>query len=195
MNSTILIVGLGNPGKEYDSTRHNIGFSCVEQFCKSQDEFQGWHIKKDLKCQINIAQMSDKRVMVIKPITFMNNSGEGVAAVTNFYKIHPDSIVVIHDELDINFGQIRSRVGGSDAGHNGVKSISEALGTENYGRIRIGIGPKKPASIDSKDFVLKSFQKEEASHMTALYKEVNAILSEHIFSTNPLPSDTRSFII
>lgn len=195
VNRTLLIVGLGNPGKDYDNTRHNIGFRCIDEFTKTLSEFSGWVNKKDLKCQFTNAQLGDKRVIAIKPTTFMNNSGESLALVTNFFKIQAKDILVIHDELDINFGQIRTRVGGSDAGHNGIKSISESLGEQDYGRIRIGIGPKEPAAIDSKDFVLKPFTKEQATQLTNLYKEVNAILTEYIYSSDELPAETRSFIV
>ncbi len=194
LNTTVLIAGLGNPGKVYTATRHNIGFRCVEELCKKTDEFTGWQLKKDLKVELNSAQMSDKRVLVIRPTTFMNNSGQAVSAVVNFYKIPTSNILVIHDELDINFGQIRSRVGGSDAGHNGIKSITESLGNENYARIRVGIGPKNPKLLDSKDFVLAKFSDEESNHLPNLYKEVNALLTEYIYS-GKLASDTRSFIV
>ncbi len=195
LNKTILIVGLGNPGKEYLNTRHNIGFQAVEAFTHNLEEFAGWTLKKDLKCQLTTAQLGDKRVIVIKPTTFMNNSGEAVSAVANFYKIDTASILAIHDELDIDFGQIRTRVGGSDAGHNGIKSISKHLSAENYGRVRIGIGPKKPAQIDSSDFVLRTFSSEESKQLPNLYKELSAILTEHIYGSSELKSETRDFIV
>ncbi|MHB1865070.1 MAG: aminoacyl-tRNA hydrolase [Candidatus Saccharimonadales bacterium] len=193
-NQTLVIVGLGNPGTEYENNRHNVGFHCIYEFTKSQQEFSGWQLKRDLKCHINTAQISDKRILVIKPTTFMNNSGEAVSAVTNFYKIPTTNIIVIHDELDINFGQIRTRTGGTDAGHNGIKSITKILGDENYRRIRIGIGPKKPSTIDSKEFVLQDFTLEESKHLANLYREVNAILTEYIYS-GKLADDTRTFIV
>lgn len=124
----------------------------------------------------------------------MNLSGEAVQAVTNFYKIHPDSILVIHDDIDIDFGQIRLRIGGSSAGHNGIKSVSQQLGTEDYGRVRIGIGPKKPARIKSEDFVLQKFAAGEEAQLPNLTKEVSAILTEYIFGTE-LPNETRHFIV
>ena len=123
----------------------------------------------------------------------MNNSGDSVAKVANFYKIHPDNILVVHDELDINFGQIRLRKGGSDAGHNGIKSVSNVIG-EDYNRIRIGIGPKKPGSINSEDFVLKKFSKSEQEQLVNLATEASAIISEFIYSGN-LPHETREFLV
>jgi PTH1 family peptidyl-tRNA hydrolase len=96
--------------------------------------------------------------------------------------------------MDINFGQIRIRSGGSSAGHNGIKSITEKLGTENYGRIRIGIGPKEPKQIETADFVLQKFSENENTQLNNLYKEVNALLIEHIYSSNLLKEETRTFI-
>jgi PTH1 family peptidyl-tRNA hydrolase len=193
LNKTVLLVGLGNPGKEYDNTRHNIGFICIDEFVSKSDEMSDWLQKKDLKCLFSNGQLGDTRVIAIKPTTFMNLSGEAVQAVVNFYKLSPDKTVVVHDELDIDFGQIRMRMGGSDAGHNGIKSITNVLG-EDYGRIRIGVGPKKPTRIKSEDFVLKSFSSEELAQMDNLKKEASAILSEFIYGGN-LPHETRSFLI
>jgi PTH1 family peptidyl-tRNA hydrolase len=123
----------------------------------------------------------------------MNLSGEAVQAVAAFYKIASDRIVVVHDELDIDFGQIRLRVGGSSAGHNGIKSVSGAIG-EAYARIRIGVGPKKPARMPSEDFVLQKFSTEQEAELPNLKREVLAILSEYLYG-GQLPHETRSFLI
>jgi len=192
LNKTLLIVGLGNIGKEYDGTRHNVGFACVDEFVRKND-LGGWTEKKDLKCHLASGQLGETRVIVIKPTTLMNLSGEAVLAVAQFYKIPPQLIIVVHDELDIDFGQIRTRIGGSSAGHNGIKSVTNLLGDENYGRVRIGIGPKKPTQMDSADFVLQKFSAKEQKDMPALIKEVTAILSERIYG-NQLATETRSFI-
>jgi PTH1 family peptidyl-tRNA hydrolase len=193
LNKTILLVGLGNPGKEYDLTRHNVGFLCIDEFVRKADEMEEWQQKKNLKCLLSSGQMGDTRVIAIKPTTFMNLSGEAVQAVANFYKASPGNIAVIHDELDIDFGQIRLRKGGSDAGHNGVKSVTKHLG-EDYGRIRVGVGPKQPAKIDSTDFVLQKFSAEEQAQLPNLTREVNAILSEYLYGAE-LPHDTRNFLV
>jgi len=193
LNKTILLVGLGNPGKEYDLTRHNIGFMCIDDFVSKTSEMEDWMVKKNLKCQLSSGQIGDARVIAIKPTTFMNLSGEAVQAVASFYKINPENIAVIHDELDIDFGQIRLRIGGSSAGHNGIKSVTQQLG-EGYGRIRVGVGPKKPAKIDSTDFVLQKFSTEEQKQLPNLIKEVNAILSEYLYGAE-LPHDTRNFLV
>lgn len=188
-----LIVGLGNPGKDYNLTRHNVGFACLDEFVSKSDEMSDWILKKDLKCLISSGRFGDTQVYTIKPTTFMNLSGEAVQEVVHFYKISPANIVVIHDELDIKFGQIRLRAEGSSAGHNGLKSIIQNL-SESFGRIRIGIGPKSPAQIDSADFVLQKFSAEEQTQLPNMYKEVIAILSEYLYG-DQLPSDTRTFLI
>ena len=194
LNKTVLIVGLGNPGKEYDLTRHNVGFHVLDQFVSKQSEMEGWIHKKDMRCHIAQGQFGDTKVFVIKPQTFMNLSGEAVQAVANFYKISPDFMAVIHDELDINFGQIRLRTGGSAAGHNGVKSVTQHMG-ENYGRIRVGIGPKVPEQMDSADFVLQRFSKAEQEQLPNLIKESSAIFTEYIYSGQALATETRTFLI
>lgn len=192
LNKTTLIVGLGNIGKHYDGTRHNVGFAVADEFVRKND-LGGWTEKKDLKCHLASGQLGETRVMVIKPTTLMNLSGEAVLAVSQFYKIPPVNIVVVHDELDINFGQIRTRIGGSSAGHNGIKSVTKLVGDENYGRVRVGIGPKKPAQMDSADFVLQKFSDKESKDMPALLQEATAVLSEYVYG-GQLATETRSFI-
>lgn len=193
LNKTKLVVGLGNPGKQYDGTRHNIGFDTVTAFVSSDSSFDPWIVKKELKCMFTSARMGDTKVITIKPTTFMNLSGEAVQAVMSFYKISAEQTLVIHDELDVDFGQIRLRNGGSSAGHNGLKSIISQI-NENFGRVRIGIGPKTPSEIDSADFVLQRFTDKEALELKNLYRETNSIISEFIYG-NQLPTETRSFLI
>lgn len=193
LNKTLLLVGLGNPGSEYDTTRHNIGFACLDAFVSATSTMQPWIHKKDLKCLLSSGQMGDTRVIAIKPTTFMNLSGEAVQAVSNFYRVQLEQTIVVHDELDIDFGQIRMRVGGSAAGHNGIKSVTQHLG-EGYGRIRIGIGPKLPEQIDSADFVLQKFNKQQVGHMPELIREVSAVLSELVYGAE-LQAETRNFLM
>lgn len=193
LNKTVLLVGLGNPGKKYEQTRHNAGFVCIDEFVDKTDGMDKWMEKKDLKCLLSSGRIGENRVIAIKPSTFMNKSGEAVQAAMNFYKIHPDNIVVVHDELDIDFGQIRLRVGGSAAGHNGIKSVTKHIG-EDYARVRIGVGPKKPAGIDSTDFVLQKFSPDQRERLPDMKREVLSILSEYLYGTE-LPHDTRSFLV
>jgi len=191
--NNLLIVGLGNPETKYSLTRHNIGFECVDYLVSKYDEFSPWIEKKDLKCHFSSGRFGDNTVMVIKPTTYMNLSGEAVRAVVNFYKLQTHYIAVVHDDIDIKFGLIRTKLGGSDAGHNGIKSIIEHLG-ENFGRVRIGIGPKKPPEMDTADFVLQKFNEKEIKQFDNLKKETTAILSEFIYNKSLL-QETRPFIV
>jgi len=193
LNKNALLVGLGNPGKEYEDTRHNIGFKCINAFVSKNEDMTDWIDKKDLKCLLSSGRLGDTRVIAIKPTTFMNLSGEAVQAVAHFYKIHPDDILVLHDELDVDFGQIRLRKGGSSAGHNGIKSVTQNIG-EDYGRVRIGVGPKTPARIKSEDFVLQKFSAEQAAQLPNLIQEVSAVLSEYVYG-GQLPHETRNFLV
>lgn len=189
---TLLIVGLGNVGKKYTNTRHNAGFMCLDFFAENQD-FPAWQEKTDLKCQITKKLFGDTNVLLVKPTTMMNLSGEAVQAVAHFYKITASQITVVHDELDIPFGQIRTRIGGGAAGHNGIKSLIKHLG-EDFGRIRIGIDGSRPEEMDSADYVLAQFTKEEQAELNNLRKECASILTELIYS-GQLTVETRRFII
>jgi len=192
LNKTILFVGLGNPGDEYAGTRHNIGFECLDAFAKAND-FPGWQNKKDLKCHLTSTTLADTRIILCKPQTFMNLSGEAAQAVVSFYKLDPTKVIAIYDELDVDYGQLRMRLGGSAAGHNGVKSLIQHLG-EDFGRIRVGVGPKDPPQIDSAKFVLQKFNADQQSHRSELIIETNAILSELAYGS-PLAAETRSFLL
>ncbi len=193
LNNSLVIVGLGNPEAKYANTRHNIGFFCLDRFVDKFSEMSQWVNKADLKCLFSSGVIGDTRIIAIKPTTYMNLSGDAVLSVMNFYKIQPESVTVIHDDLDVKFGNIRTRLGGQSAGHNGIKSISSKIG-EDYGRIRIGIGPKKPLEIDSADYVLQKFSAKEEKQLNNLGQECTAILSELVYSKK-LATDTRTFIV
>lgn len=188
---TVLIIGLGNPGKEYDGTRHNIGFTVLDNFAKTND-FPGWVAKKDLKCQLTSHTLGDTRVILCKPNTFMNASGETAGAVQKFYRIYNNQTLAVYDELAVPFGGLRARLGGSDAGHNGVKSLINHLG-DDFGRLRVGIGSEISAKADSADFVLGRFTKAEQASLLLVIKEACAMMTEYIFS-GQLPHDTRTVI-
>lgn len=194
LSKTVLIVGLGNKGKNYTGTRHNIGFEVMDAFIKAAD-LPDWVEKKDLKCLHTNGNVGNTRVIAIKPTTFMNLSGEAVQATASFYKIPNDSIVVVHDELDIPFGQIRTRVGGADAGNNGIKSVIQYIGEsagQQIGRVRIGI--KATTSMESADFVLAKFSPKEQKQLPNLIKEATAILTEYVYS-GQLLHETRKFLV
>lgn len=131
-----LIVGLGNPGKKYQYTRHNIGYMAIENIISLQRDYK---VKKKFNSIIYEAKLEKDRAILVKPETYMNNSGDAVSQVAHFYKIDSKNIFVLHDELDIPFGKIRIKSGGGNAGHNGLKSISNKI-DNNYIRVRLGIG-------------------------------------------------------
>lgn len=189
-NKNLLIVGLGNPEIEYDGTRHNVGFAALDAFAGSND-FEPWVNKKDLKALLAQKTLGETRVILAKPTTYMNKSGEAVQAIASFYKIAPDNIIIVHDELDIDFGQIRTRVGGSAAGNNGIKSIIQH-GFGDTGRVRIGIGPKVHEQQDSADFVLAKFSPEQQAQLKHLFNEVTSILTETIYGGGKLYPETRT---
>lgn len=190
-NKTLLIIGLGNPSKEYNGTRHNIGFAAIDHFA-GQNDFPAWTEKKDLKCHIAVANLGENRVVLCKPTTFMNLSGEAGQAIQHFYRVYNPQTLAVYDELAIPFGQLRTRVGGSDAGHNGVKSLIQHLG-DDFGRLRIGIGSEAAKKADTAEFVLKKFSKEEQGHLPQILRETNALITEFIFGEG-LPHETRTII-
>src|SRR5215475_9264139 len=148
-----LIAGLGNPGPQYAASRHNVGFLVADELAARA----GARFKRDRsRAQVAIGRLAGVPVILAKPMTFMNVSGRPVAALRSFYKVPGDRIVVIHDELDIPFDTIRLKLGGGDNGHNGLRSVTAALGTRAYYRIRIGIG-RRPGRMDPAAFVLRDF--------------------------------------
>ncbi|HET7037567.1 MAG TPA: aminoacyl-tRNA hydrolase [Thermomicrobiaceae bacterium] len=151
-----MIVGLGNPGRQYARTRHNVGFMVLDLLRR---ELPPGTERKRFDAQIIETSDALGRVILIEPQTFMNRSGLAVAPAARWYKVRPERILVIHDELDLPFGQLRLRPGGSSAGHNGITSIIQQLGTEGFPRLRIGVGrPEHGATIG---YVLSRFQPEE----------------------------------
>jgi PTH1 family peptidyl-tRNA hydrolase len=190
-SKTVVVVGLGNIGSDYTGTRHNIGFAALDYYAEQQN-FSDWLVKKDLKALIATQTVAGTRVILVKPTTYMNNSGEAIQAVAHFYKVSAPNILVVHDELDIAFGKLRTTTEGSAAGHNGIKSIIAHIG-ESFGRIRVGIGPKKPAQIDSADFVLAKFSSDEAKKLPATYKEVASIISD-FSASGSLFVETRTIL-
>lgn len=156
-NKMYLIAGLGNPGTQYDNTRHNVGFgaaACLHEayhFPTEREKFQA---------QISKGVIGDEDVVLIRPLTYMNLSGNAVRAVMDFYKISPDHVIIIYDDIDTPFGAIRIREKGSAGSHNGMKNIVQMLGTQNFPRIRIGVGAK-PDGWDLADYVLSHFSADE----------------------------------
>lgn len=157
-----LIVGLGNPGPEYELTRHNAGFWLVDNLANS---LPGCRLQRESRFNALVAKTSiaGREVWLLEPQTFMNRSGQSVGALARFYKINPDEVLVVHDELDLAPGVAKMKKGGSSGGHNGLKDISSALGTQDYWRLRLGIGHPRSLNLQQPvvDFVLHRPRKEE----------------------------------
>lgn len=156
-----LIVGLGNPGREYRDTRHNVGFMAVDHFCEMQDARLG---KVKFKAIIGETRIGPAKVILAKPQTFMNLSGNAVASIVRFYKIPLGNILVVHDDLDLPFATVRLRPGGGAGGQKGLKSTIERLGTQQFPRMRIGIG-RPPGQMDAAAYVLQKFGRADQEEL------------------------------
>lgn len=159
---TWIVAGLGNPGLEYENTRHNAGFLTMDELAKQCG------VKLDqmkFKSDCGEAMLGEVRCLLMKPTTYMNLSGDAIAAAANFYKIPPEQVLVIYDDISLPPGKLRLRRKGSAGGHNGIKSIIAQLGTEEFPRIRVGVGAKPNPQYDLADWVLSKFSEED---MTAL---------------------------
>lgn len=167
MSDAWLIVGAGNPGPEYEKTRHNIGQMVLDELAKEV----GGSFKKHSKASAVVVEgrlgFGGPKVILMKSLGYMNTSGGPVSAVAKFYGIDPDHIIVVHDELDIPFDTIKLKIGGGEGGHNGLRDITKALGTKDYYRVRTGIG-RPPGRMDTADFVLKPFSSTEAKDLPFL---------------------------
>lgn len=155
-----LIIGLGNPGKKYESTWHNLGWLTVENFRQLADLPQ---LKKSAKFQAEIAsgEINGEKIILAKPLTYMNNSGVSVAKLAQFYKLKPENIIVIHDDKDLVLGNLRLSRDSSAGGHNGVKSIIEHLGSQKFNRVRLGVKTPLLDKMDTADYVLAGWNKTQ----------------------------------
>ena len=158
-----LIVGLGNPGEKYENTRHNVGFQVVDELAERQ---RAPIQKLKFKALTNLLTISGEKVLVMKPVTYMNLSGEAVRPAADFYKIPPERILVISDDTALDPGRLRIRKGGSAGGHNGLKSIIQHLGTDQFPRVKIGVGEKPHPDYDMADWVLGKFAGEDLKTIT-----------------------------
>jgi PTH1 family peptidyl-tRNA hydrolase len=168
-----LVVGLGNPGKEYERTRHNAGFWLVERFATAN----GINLRKDAKFQALVGRHEPTGAWLLLPQTFMNASGRPVQMLAGFFKIKPEEVLVVHDELDFPPGVARVKQGGGIAGHNGLKDISQRLATHDYWRLRLGVG-KPPAGREGADYVLERPPAEEKSAIDATIEKALALLPQ-----------------
>ena len=166
-----VILGIGNPGKKYEGTRHNIGFIAMD-YMESKYGIKINKIKH--KALIGEGNINGEKVVLVKPQTYVNLSGESLREVCTFYKIPPQNVIVIHDDVSLDVGKLRIRDKGSDGGHNGLKSIIYQLKSDEFTRIKVGVGAA-PEHYDLADWVLGKFSKEEITHMS---KAVDAIVEE-----------------
>ncbi|MGH1455551.1 MAG: aminoacyl-tRNA hydrolase [Alphaproteobacteria bacterium] len=177
-----LFVGLGNPGSKHEKNRHNIGFMAMDSIASEYPAFSAF--KNKFQGEISEGRLGNQKILLLKPQTYMNNSGQSVVKASQFYKIDPDKIIVFHDELDIPASEIRVKQGGGNAGHNGLKSIQSHLGTADFWRVRMGIGrpPHKEASVSN--FVLDDFSKVERDWLDR-YLELAGDNADLIVKDNP----------
>ncbi len=167
-NGTAVVVGLGNPGPQYEKTRHNIGFMVADVLAGRVGGKFSAH--KRSGAEIVQTRLVGRQVILAKPRSYMNLSGGAVSGLARFFSVQPENIVVIHDELDLDFGTIRLKQGGGEGGHNGLRSISQSLGTKDYLRTRVGIG-RPPGRQDPADYVLKPFSTVERKELDLVCEE------------------------
>lgn len=170
-----LVVGLGNPGKQYDMTRHNIGFHTIDYIA---DKYNAKLTKLKFKAVYGEATISGERVYLVKPQTYMNLSGDSVAEMAQFYKVPVENIIVINDDISLDVGRIRVRGKGSAGGHNGLKSIIYRMNSDAFPRVKMGVGAPKHEDYDLADFVLGRFTKEEIPVMEDAIKKAETAVAE-----------------
>lgn len=170
-----LIAGLGNPGKKYDKTKHNTGFMALDHYLDQnnlrleKDKFEGFWTK---------TKINGEDVILLEPQTYMNDSGKSIAQVAKFFKIAPEDILVIHDDMDMPIGKIRIRANGKSGGHNGIKSIISCLGTNKFNRLKIGI--KHPENESVVSWVLTPFNKDQQELMDAAFATSEKIIADFV---------------
>ena len=168
-----LVVGLGNYPKEYELTRHNVGFMCLDNLAQKYNV----NFKTEVKFKSDFASinLNDKKIILLKPLTFMNLSGEAIQKIVSFYKIKPENVLIVFDDISLDLGKFRFRSLGTDGGHNGIKSIINLLGTQKFDRLKIGIGPQ-PKFVKSETFVLQHFSNEQILLLNkVICKSIDAI--------------------
>jgi PTH1 family peptidyl-tRNA hydrolase len=194
-DARLLIVGLGNPGKKYAGNRHNVGFHCLDRLAERHG--MAFDVKRD-RAELAMGRIAGRRVILAKPQTYVNESGQAVGAVARFFKIEPGQVMVLYDDLDLPQGTIRLRPRGSSGGHRGMESIIEHLGTREFPRVRVGIG-RPPGRMAPKAYVLQDFGPEERAEMDEVYERaldaVEATIEEGIkeamnrFNARPAGAD------
>jgi PTH1 family peptidyl-tRNA hydrolase len=178
ISSSHLLIGLGNPGSEYQNTRHNIGFHMVDAFVQKKGGL--FTSKKKLKGDIAELHIASKHLIVLKPTTFMNRSGESVVLTKTFFRIENKQILVIYDDADLSFGEIRFRASGSSGGHRGMQSILDLIGSQEIPRLRLGIGRPKNSDIRLEDWVLKKWTSSEEEQIKTQMNEYLSQIEFHL---------------
>ena len=168
MADPLLVVGLGNPGPNYAKTRHNVGFMVADILAGRLGD--GFKVHKKSGAEVATGRLAGRSVVLAKPRVYMNESGRQVGPLAKFYSVSPADIVVIHDELDIDFGRIRLKRGGGEGGHNGLRSVASALGTKDFQRVRIGIG-RPPGRQDPAAYVLQPFSTGERDEVPTICEQ------------------------
>ncbi|MBU1089249.1 aminoacyl-tRNA hydrolase [Patescibacteria group bacterium] len=200
-----LILGLGNPEEKYFRTRHNFGFRVVDFFAE-KNNFPEFRFEKKFRAEISegkikhqltpeisrgLIQPSGEKILLVKPQTFMNLSGESAAQLLSFYKPHLHDFLTIYDDVDLPFGSLRFRTGGGSGGHNGVKSLIQHFGTENFARLRLGIGSELLTVMPTEEFVLGKFSKDEEEALPKILEKTIKAIKD--FLTNDLKSTMNHF--
>ncbi|KUI29383.1 peptidyl-tRNA hydrolase [Mycobacterium sp. IS-1496] len=168
MADPLLVVGLGNPGPNYAKTRHNVGFVVADLLAGRIGS--GFKVHRKSGADIATGRLAGRAVVLAKPRTYMNESGRNVGPLAKFYSVAPADVIVIHDELDIDFGRIRLKFGGGVAGHNGLKSVAAALGTKDFQRVRVGVG-RPPGRKDPATYVLEPFTAPERAEVPTICEQ------------------------
>ena len=169
-----LVVGLGNPGREYDNTRHNIGFMLLD-YIFGEDKF---NLNKKMNAMEYITNINGEKVVIIKPMTYMNLSGDAVSKYVNFYKLINNDVIVIQDDLDMELGKFKLMSNRGDGGHNGIKDIILKLNGRDFLRVKVGIG--KSSLIDTKDYVLGKFNSENKDIINNVFYNLRDVINDYI---------------
>ena len=173
----MIIVGLGNPGKEFKNTRHNVGFEVLDKI-REENDFPDFAFSKKFNAQISKGILNQEKTILAKPQTFMNSSGESVKALRQYYK--KAKLMIVHDDIDILLGKVKFSKDSGSAGHKGVKSVINNLGTKDFMRLRIGIVPLKGKPLKTEKFVLKKFTKKEKEIIQKIIEEISEIIKKLI---------------
>jgi PTH1 family peptidyl-tRNA hydrolase len=177
-NPVRLVVGLRNPGTDYEGNRHNLGYEIISRVLERVGETPGRGPSR-IRGMVAQVGVGDDRTLYLVPNTFMNESGAAVRAALDYYKIDPTELLVVHDDIDLPFGRLRIQVGGGSGGHNGIRSLERALGTREFSRLKAGVG-RPPGSQDPADFVLRDFTKQERPEVELMVEDAADVVDRWI---------------